>query len=177
MSDGEFTVWCSENNLVLHDGRTLRDPRCLPNVILLPLPKQPDLVPWLAIDLLNVSFDEPRETLVWIRDWRVPTDLILEIGLDQCDRLRKSFGVDAATEDKPALLFAPEELRAAVEFGMAPMLFVWDAYLFAPGGNHISLVSHEGFACVASNDSQAQSTLLGSLARWNARTEPIPQWA
>jgi hypothetical protein len=173
LTDEAAGQWCTANGLT-YRGRSIRFPEAPPTAVMLSWPLEPNRLPYLALYLFDLDLDAPSECLLWVREWSVETDLMVDVAVTHFDRLRRSYGITEGLQEKPATLMDASEVKAAIALSAFPILFGWDAYFVAAGRDHLGFVSHDGYVCVLSKNAAAQASILGLLRMWQPTVQPAP---
>jgi hypothetical protein len=137
-------------------------------------PKEPNRLPYLPFYLFDLDADSPTEHVLWIRHWDTDTDLMVEAGVSQFNRLRQSYLIHEPLDEMPATLMETSEVSAIIGLSTLPLMFGWDAYFVSAGRSHLGYASHDGYACVLSRDREAQASYVEQVRQWDPLVQDTP---
>ncbi len=70
-------------------------------------------------------------------------------------------------EEKPAHLFAPDEIYEAHSYLLLPVIFGWDASLIPDSGDYFVSISHHGVERVVCRNAGTYEQLRNRLKDWS----------
>jgi hypothetical protein len=123
----------------------------------------------LLSDYLVPSWEDvPFEgTLLWITDHGIWGENSEKTGLTMIKQMRSGNGEQASLGEKPAHLFAPNEVYEAHSYLLLPIFFGWDALLVPETGDYFVSISHHGVAQVVCRDAGTYEQLSKRLKDWS----------
>ena len=99
LTDEAAYDWCSGQG-VYRSGARLRFADGPSTALVVPLPEEPSRLPWFGLYLFDFDVDRPTDCLLWVREWTVATDLMIDVGVGHFNRLRASYGVGETVEER-----------------------------------------------------------------------------
>lgn len=104
------------------------------------------------------------EALLWVTEWSVwPSGEHMPLAAV----LRHAFGEEHSLAESPGHLFRLGEDDHGITFLSVALLFLWDAYLLAAGGEVAVFVSHDEYGVVLSRNPDAGLPVQRRLAIFN----------
>jgi len=123
----------------------------------------------LLSDYLVPSWEDvPFEgALLWIKDHSIWGENSEKTGSAMISQMRSGNGEQESLEEKPAHLFAPNEVYEAHSYLLLPIFLGWDAVLIPESGDHFVSISHHGVAQVVCRNAATCEELRNRLKDWS----------
>jgi hypothetical protein len=101
------------------------------------------------------------EAVLWVTDWSVwPSGEHMPL----VTALRRAFGEGRTLDEAPGHQFRLGEDAEGLSFFCVALLFLWDAYLLAGGGEMAVFISHDEYGVVLSRNTEAGVSVARRLA-------------
>jgi hypothetical protein len=135
--------------------------------ITLNYPETPLRVTYAArlISMLGTGSDEAQfsGSLLWVRLWTIGSPQLEKSGWRLVERMRMGFGELRPLGTASGHWFRSDEITDLAAFIVPCFVYQWDAYVVPANAGCFAFISHDGFWCVATRDSEAHKQIWSSL--------------
>jgi hypothetical protein len=168
LTNDEAKSWCQTRGLDLDDRSRVFYSTVGSRAFSIGIEEKPTDTVLLSDYLVPSWEDVPFEgALFWIRDYGIWGENSEQTGLAMIRQMRSGNGEQAALKEKPAHLFAPNEVYEAHSYLLLPVLFGWDALLVPETGDYFVSISHHGVAQVVCRNAATYEELRNRLKDWS----------
>jgi hypothetical protein len=135
--------------------------------ISLSYPETPLRVTYVArlISMLGTGSDEAQfnGSLLWVRLWTIGSPQLEKSGWRLVERMRMGFGELRPLGTASGHWFRSDEIADLAAFIVPCLVYQWDAYVVPANAGCFAFISHDGFWCVATRDTEAHDQIWGDL--------------